>query len=50
MIKQKRKTPYPAAKARGGEIILRAKWQRAVFVAGLAAPFVILLILMIFSR
>lgn len=28
---------YPAEKARQGEIILRRPWQRAVFVAGLAA-------------
>jgi hypothetical protein len=27
---------YPAEKARGGEIILRKRWQRAVFIAGLA--------------
>ena len=32
--------PYPAEKARGGEIggeiILRRRWQRIVFIAGLA--------------
>jgi hypothetical protein len=38
---------YPAEKARGGEIILRRPWQRAVFIFGLAAPFVILLVLVI---
>ncbi|HEY3147311.1 MAG TPA: hypothetical protein VGJ75_13220 [Dongiaceae bacterium] len=27
---------YPAEKARGGEIILRKRWQRVVFIAGLA--------------
>jgi hypothetical protein len=27
--------PYPAEKARGGEIILRRRWQRIVFIAGL---------------
>jgi len=29
------KEPYPAEKARGGEIILRRRWQRIVFIAGL---------------
>jgi hypothetical protein len=29
--------PYPAEKARQGEIILKATWQRVVFIAGLAA-------------
>jgi len=28
--------PYPAQKARGGEIILRTRWERAVFALGLA--------------
>ncbi len=27
---------YPAKKARGGEIVLRARWQRILFIAGLA--------------
>ena len=26
---------YPADKARGGDIVLKRPWQRAVFVAGL---------------
>ena len=39
--------PYPAEKARGGEIILRTRWQRAVFVVGLAAVFVLALALAI---
>ncbi len=30
------KRPYPTEKARGGEIVLRKRWQRIVFVAGLA--------------
>lgn len=30
------KDGYPASKARGGVIILRRPWQRAVFIAGLA--------------
>ena len=29
------KEPYPAEKARSGEIILRRRWQRIVFIAGL---------------
>ena len=33
--------PYPAEKARGGEIILRRPWQRVVFIAGLAGMFVL---------
>lgn len=37
-------TPYPAEKARGGEIILRRPWQRIVFVIGLALPLVLLLL------
>jgi hypothetical protein len=35
--------PYPAEKARGGEIILRSRWQRAVFIFGLAAPVILIL-------
>jgi hypothetical protein len=27
---------YPAEKARQGEIILKRRWQRVVFIAGLA--------------
>ncbi len=30
---------YPAEKARGGQIILGTRWERAIFVAGLAAVF-----------
>jgi hypothetical protein len=36
---------YPADKARGGEIILRKPWQRAVFMAGLAGSILLLLAL-----
>jgi len=36
---------YPAEKARGGEIVLRRRWQRIVFVAGLAGGVVLLAIL-----
>jgi len=41
--------PYPAEKARGGEIILRRRWQRIVFAIGLALPLVLLL-LFLFHR
>ncbi len=30
------KAPYPAEKARGGEIVLNTPVRRAIFVAGLA--------------
>ena len=33
--------PYPAEKARGGEIILRKRWQRIVFVPGLAGAVIV---------
>jgi len=42
--------PYPAEKARGGEIILRRRWQRAVFVLGLALPLVLLLLFVLLRR
>jgi hypothetical protein len=38
---------YPAEKARGGEIILRKPWQRAIFIAGLAIPIILLILLAI---
>lgn len=37
--------PYPAEKARQGEIILKRNWQRAVFIAGLAGCVVLALAL-----
>jgi hypothetical protein len=37
--------PYPAEKARGGEIILRKPWQRALFIDGLVGMVVLILIL-----
>ena len=37
--------PYPAEKARGATIDLRKPWQRVVFILGLAAPIVLLLVL-----
>jgi hypothetical protein len=36
---------YSAEKVRGGEIILRKPWQKAVFVAGLAGSILLLLAL-----
>ena len=35
------KQPYPAENARGGEIILRRRWQRIVFLAGLVGAIVL---------
>jgi hypothetical protein len=37
--------PYPAEKARGGEIILRTPLQRWVFIAGLAGAVILVLAL-----
>jgi hypothetical protein len=39
--------PYPADKARGGEIILRRRWQRIVFIGALALPVALLLALLV---
>ena len=39
---------YPADKARGGEIILRRPWQRAVFILGLAVPLILLVLLLLY--
>ncbi len=39
--------PYPADKARGGEIILRTPLRRAVFIGGLAAVVVVALALVL---
>lgn len=40
-----REHPYPAEKARQGEIILRKRWQRIVFIAGLVG-FVLFVVIM----
>ena len=37
--------PYPAEKARGGEIILRTPLRRAIFIGGLIAVAVVVLAL-----
>ena len=39
------KQPYPAEKARGGEIILDTQFKRWVFAAGLAGAVVLALLL-----
>jgi hypothetical protein len=41
--------PYPAEKARGGEIILRTRWQRVVFISGLVGAVLLVLILRMMS-
>ena len=37
--------PYPAEKARGGEIILRTPARRVIFIVGLACIFIFVLLL-----
>ncbi|HTB02198.1 MAG TPA: peptide ABC transporter permease [Bradyrhizobium sp.] len=37
--------PYPAEKARGGEIILNTPGRRAVFIAGLAGAVLLVIVL-----
>jgi hypothetical protein len=37
--------PYPAEKARGGEIILKTPARRAIFIAGLVGAVLLVLIL-----
>ena len=39
--------PYPAEKARGGEIILNTPLRRAVFLSGLIGAIVLAVILML---
>lgn len=41
---------YSAEKVRQGEIILRKPWERGLFIAGLALPFVIALLLALFHH
>jgi hypothetical protein len=36
---------YPADKARQGEIILKSRWQRVLFVAGLTGAIILALVL-----
>jgi hypothetical protein len=42
--------PYPAEKARGGEIILNTSARRAIFLTGLIGAVVLAVILMIVAR
>ena len=42
------KQPYPAEKARGGEIILNTPMRRWIFIAGLVGAVVLVLILSFF--
>jgi hypothetical protein len=37
--------PYPAEKARGGEVVLKTPARRAIFLAGLIGAVVLVLIL-----
>ena len=39
--------PYPAEKARGGEIILNTPLRRAVFLSGLIGAIALVIILML---
>jgi hypothetical protein len=39
--------PYPADKARGGEIILNTPLRRAIFASGLIGAFILVIIAMI---
>jgi hypothetical protein len=41
--------PYPAEKARGGEIILRSRTRRIIFLAGLAGAVVLGFLLTLFA-
>jgi hypothetical protein len=40
--------PYPAEKARGGDIILNTPVKRGIFIAGLAGAVVLVLVLGLF--
>ncbi len=39
--------PYPAEKARGGEIVLNTRLRRAIFLAGLVGAVVLVIIMML---
>lgn len=47
---EKRPKVYSAEKVRQGDIVLRKPWQRIVFLFGLAAPFVLLLVWLIIRQ
>jgi hypothetical protein len=40
---------YPAEKARQADIILKQPWQRAVFIAGIAAAILLLFVVHLFA-
>ncbi|GAB1716380.1 MAG: hypothetical protein NTAFB05_14220 [Nitrobacter sp.] len=42
--------PYPAEKARGGEIILRTKARKTIFLAGLVGCVVLAFLISLFVR
>jgi hypothetical protein len=44
-----RQSPYPAEKARGGEIILRTRARRLIFIAGLIGAVVLAILLRLFA-
>ncbi len=37
--------PYPGEKARGGEIVLRSRAQRAIFIGGLVGAVLLVVVL-----
>jgi len=41
--------PYPAEKARGGDIILRTSGRRIFFIAGLAGAVLVAILLSVFA-
>jgi hypothetical protein len=43
------RSPYPAEKARGGEIVLRSRQRRMIFIGGLIAAIVLALLLGLLS-
>ena len=45
----KPRAPYPAEDARGGEIILRSRMQRTIFVVGLVGAVLLGLLLSLFA-
>ena len=47
---QQEPQPYPADKARGGEIILRTPTRRFIFIAGLVGAVLLVLLLRLFAR
>ena len=42
--------PYPAEKARGGDIVLNTPGRRAIFIAGLAGAALLVVILGLLAR